>query len=97
MPKTKRPLLVVTARIPADHAEKMAWKAAENECTVAEWHRKLIADGVRGAKPPVDAQSIEVLGNPDERAAWANLAAAKQTTPAELARAILNKLVERSA
>jgi hypothetical protein len=96
MPKRRRPFIVMTSRIPAEHAAKLGWIAAENGTTTADVVRKLIADGVRGAKPPADARTREILASADEWSAWEKIAAEKQTTPGELARRLLNRIVERA-
>jgi hypothetical protein len=97
MPKQRRPLINVSFRIPAAHVQKIGWLSSEKGITPAEFVRTLVADAVRNAKPPVDAKSREILASDEEWGAWEKMAAQKQTTPGELVRRLLTRLVEKQA
>jgi hypothetical protein len=97
MRNKRRALSVLTIRIPADHVTKLAWIAEEKSTTSAEYVRMLVADAVRAARPPLAAKSREILASDAEWEKWTQTAARLNTTPAQLAAKLLNKVAERQA
>lgn len=96
--KTKRrPLAVITVRIPAKHAAKLVWLAEDTATTTAEILRNLVADAVRHVKPPGNAKSCEVLADSEaEHRAWTTTAAKHNLTVGQLAAKLLRRVAERA-
>lgn len=94
--KKTRSLTVMTLRLNPVHIQKLGYLASEQETTVADILRNLIAVAVRGVTPPKALKAREIVCEEEQWSNWQKVAAKMNTSPDRLITRLMDGLAVRN-